>query len=225
MKNLKKQAFGGLLSLFVVLASMLFISAGTLDYWQAWIFLAVFFIITLFITLYLMKNDPQLLERRVKAGPTAEKEKDQQIIQAVASLAFVLIFVVSAIDHRWGWSAVPLYIVVAGDALIALGLIAVFFVFRENSYASATIEVGEQQKLVSIGLYGVVRHPMYAGAFVMLLGVPLALGSWWGLLAVVPLVGAIILRLLDEEKFLVKNLAGYSEYMKKVKYRLLPYIW
>ena len=109
--------------------------------------------------------------------------------------------------------------------IVALGLLIVFFVFRENSFASATIEVGSEQTLVSTGPYAFVRHPMYFGAFVMLLGVPLALGSWWGLLSVIPIVGVIIWRLLDEEVFLEKNLPGYTTYRNGVKYRLLPFIW
>lgn len=225
MNDLNKKAFGGLLGLFIVLASLLFVSAGTLDYWQAWIFLAVFFSITLAVTLYLMKNDPNLLEKRVEAGPSAEKEGGQKIIQSLASLSFVALFIVSALDHRFGWSAVPSYVVAAGDVLVAAGLIAVFFVFKENTYASAIIEVGEEQKLISTGLYGVVRHPMYAGAMVMLAGVPISLGSWWGLIMVVPMASVIIVRLLEEEKFLIINLSGYPEYQKKVRYRLLPHIW
>jgi protein-S-isoprenylcysteine O-methyltransferase Ste14 len=143
----------------------------------------------------------------------------------LASLSFVALFIVSALDHRFGWSAVPSYVVAAGDVLVAAGLIAVFFVFKENTYASAIIEVGEEQKLISTGLYGVVRHPMYAGAMVMLAGVPISLGSWWGLIMVVPMASVIIVRLLEEEKFLIINLSGYPEYQKKVRYRLLPHIW
>jgi len=225
MKNLNIKAFGGLLFLLVALGALLFIPAGTFAYWQAWVFLAVFGFCTLAVTIYLMKKDPALLERRVKAGPGAEKEQTQKIIQSVASLAFIGIFIVSALDHRYSWSAVPLYATIAGDVIVALGLIAVFLVFRENSFTSAVIEVGKGQKLISTGPYAIVRHPMYAGAFIMLLGVPPALDSWWGLLAVIPLILAIVSRLMHEEKFLVKNLHGYGQYMKKIKYRLLPFVF
>lgn len=209
----------------LVLAVAIFLSAGTLAYWQGWVFLAVFFVSVLAITLYLVKNDPGLLERRVQAGPVAEQRAGQQVIQSLASLAFIAIFVVSGLDHRFAWSAVPLAVIVLGDVLVALGLLVVFFVFRENSYTSATIEVGSEQKVVTSGPYAVVRHPMYSGAILMLIGVPLALGSWWGEIGVIVLALVIVLRLLDEESYLAKNLAGYPEYQKIVRNHLIPRIW
>lgn len=225
MKDLNKKALGGLLFLVICLAIMLFLPAWTLDYWQAWTFLAVFTASVLAITVYLMKKDPQLLERRVNAGPGAEKEKSQKIIQFVAQIAFIAVLVFPSVDHRFQWSTVPSYIVVAGDILVALGLLIVFFVFKENTFTSAIIEVGTEQKVISTGPYALVRHPMYIGALVMLLGVPLALGSWWGLFAIIPITLVIVLRLLDEENFLVKTLPDYSEYRNKVRYRLVPFIW
>jgi protein-S-isoprenylcysteine O-methyltransferase Ste14 len=225
MKNLYVKAIAGLLNLVIILAAVLFISAGTLSYWQAWLFLAVFSISVLAITIYLMKNDPHLLERRVQAGPVAEKEKGQQIIQSLASIAFIAIFIIPGLDHRFGWSSVPLFLVLAGDFLVALGLLIVFFVFKENSYTSAVIEVGAEQKIVTTGPYALVRHPMYMGALIMLLGVPLALGSYWGLFMLLPITLVIIWRLLDEEKFLAKNLAGYLNYENKVRYHLIPFVW
>jgi len=225
MTPLNKKAFGGLLQLTVILAASLFVPAWTLSYPQAWVFLAVFFMAVLAITIYLQKNDPKLLERRVKAGSKAETRRSQKIIQFLAAIAFISIFIVSALDHRFGWSVVPLYVVIAGDLLVALGLLIVFFVFRENSFASATIGVATGQRVISTGPYAIVRHPMYSGAFVMLAGVPPALGSWWGLLAVVPIILVIIWRLIDEEKFLQLNLPGYQEYLDNVKYRLVPFVW
>lgn len=225
MKNLYIKAAAGLLNLVVILAVVLFLSAWTLRYRQAWVFIAVFFVSVLAITLYLANNDPGLLERRVQAGPVAEKEKGQQIIQSLASVAFIGIFILSALDHRFGWSSVPLIVTIAGDLLVAFGLLFVFFVFRENSFTSAVIEVGKEQKIVTTGPYAFVRHPMYMGALIMLLGVPPALDSFWGLLMVLLVMLVIILRLLDEEKFLTKNLSGYSEYKNKVRYRLIPFVW
>jgi protein-S-isoprenylcysteine O-methyltransferase Ste14 len=225
MQGLNIKAFGGLLFLIIIMATSLFLPAWDLCYREAWIFLAVFFFPVLAITLYLVKRDPKLLERRVKAGPGAEKVKSQKIIQFLASIAFIMIFTVSAIDHRFKWSMVPVYLVVVGDTLVALGFLIIFFVFKENSFASATIEVGLEQTIVSTGLYAIVRHPMYFGAFVMLIGTPIALGSWWGLLAVIPIIVIIVWRLLDEELFLEKNLPGYLAYRNKVKNRLLPFIW
>jgi protein-S-isoprenylcysteine O-methyltransferase Ste14 len=225
MKALNKKALGGLLRLFVTLAALLFLPAWTLRYWQAWVFLCAFFAPVLGITLYLMKRDPELLERRVDAGPGAEKERTQKIIQALAAIAFIAVILFPAFDHRFGWSRVPAYVAVAGDFLVAIGLVFIFLVFRENTYASGAIEVDAGQKVISTGPYAMMRHPMYTGAIVMLLGVPLALGSWWGLLVLVPFTLVILWRLLDEEKFLARNLPGYSEYRNKVKYRLVPLVW
>jgi protein-S-isoprenylcysteine O-methyltransferase Ste14 len=225
MNQLNIKAFVGILQLFFILGLSIFLPAWTLDYWQAWIVVAVFFACTLAVTVYLMKNDPKLLERRVSAGVGAEQERSQNIIQAFAAVAFIALFVVSALDHRFGWSTVPPYLVALGDILIVLGFYLVFLVFKENSFASGTIEVGAEQCVISTGPYALVRHPMYVGALVMLVGVPLALGSLWGLVAIIPMTLVLIARLLDEEKFLTRNLAGYSEYQSKVRCRLLPLIW
>jgi protein-S-isoprenylcysteine O-methyltransferase Ste14 len=225
MNQLVIRAFAGLLFLLIVMAFIIFVPAWTLDYWQAWIFLVVFFVPPLLITIYLMKHDLKLLERRTTAGPGAEQERSQNIIQALAALAFIAIFIVSALDHRFGWSTVPAYVTALGDVLVIFGFYLVFLVFRENTFASGTIEVVAEQRVISTGPYALVRHPMYIGALVMLVGVPLALGSWWGLLAIVPMTIVLIFRLLDEERFLAKNLAGYSDYQSKVRYHLLPLIW
>jgi protein-S-isoprenylcysteine O-methyltransferase Ste14 len=225
MKNLNTKAFGGLLFLIIALAAALFLPVWTFNYRQAWVFLAVFSVSVFAITLYLMKKDPRLLERRVKAGPIAEKDRKQKIIQSLASIAFIAVIVFPAIDHRLGWSTVPPYIVVIGDIFVALGLLIVFLVFKENTFTSAVIELDAEQKVISTGPYSLVRHPMYIGAIIMLLGIPVALGSWLGLLMIIPITLVIIFRLLDEEKFLAKNLNGYEEYQNKVKYRLIPFIW
>ncbi len=208
MKDLNEKAFGGLFFLMFLITVSLFFPAWTFNYWQAWLFLLVFFVSVLAITLYLMKKDPDLLERRVNAGPGAEKQTSQKIIQSIAGIAFIAIFIVSSIDHRLVWSRVPASLTIAGDVLVALGLLVVFFVFKENTFTSGTIEVAKEQKVIFTGPYALVRHPMYIGAFVMLVGVPFAVGSWWGLLAVIPVVLVIVWRLIDEEKFLAKNLPG-----------------
>jgi protein-S-isoprenylcysteine O-methyltransferase Ste14 len=225
MNTLNIKAFAGLLILLLVMAALLFISAGTVDYWQAWLFLAVYFAPSLAITLYLMKKDPKLLERRMRGGPAAEKEPAQRIIMFFASLGFIALIVVPALDHRFGWSHMPPIVSLAGDGLVMLGWLSIFFVFKENTFTSATIQLAPDQKVVSTGPYALVRHPMYAGALVMFLGIPIALGSWWGLLVLVAMIPALIWRLLDEEKFLSRNLPGYVEYQKKVRYRLIPLLW
>ena len=225
MSSLNKKALGGLLILFLVMAFLLFAPAGTLAYRQGWALLAVYFASSLALTLYLMKKDPALLARRMSGGPFAEKEPVQKIIMAVASLGFIGLLVVPAIDRRFGWSHMPLYATVAGNALVVLGWSGIFFVFRENSFTSATIELAADQKVISTGPYAVVRHPMYAAALLMLFGMPLALGSWWGVLIVVAIVPVLIWRLLDEERFLARNLSGYVEYQSRVHYHLLPLLW
>jgi len=225
MTKLNKKAFAGLLGLLLVMAALLFIPACTVDYWQAWVFLAVFFVPALAITVYLMKRDPKLLERRVYAGPTAEKGRNQKIIQSITSIGFIAMLVVPALDHRFHWSAIPLFVAVAGDVLVAVGFLIIFFVYKENTFASATIEVAPQQNVISSGLYALVRHPMYMGALFLFVGMPLALGSWWGLFAFLLILPALIWRIRDEERLLAKNLPGYSEYLHKVRYRLVPSIW
>ncbi|MBI4165178.1 MAG: isoprenylcysteine carboxylmethyltransferase family protein [Acidobacteria bacterium] len=225
MTSLNIKALGANLGGFLAMAALLFLPAGTLDYWQAWAFLAVFGVSGLAITLYLMKKDPKLLQRRMHAGPTAEKELSQKIIQSIASVGFFAALVFPALDHRFMWSPVAPYVSVAGDVLVALGSLIVILVCRENTFASATIEIAPEQKVVSTGLYALVRHPMYMGALFWFIGMPLSLGSWWGLFVLLLIMPALIWRLLYEEKFLAKNLAGYVDYREKVKYRLVPFVW
>ena len=225
MRSLYLKAFGGLAVLFLIMASLLFVAAGTLHYWQAWLFLAVYFLASLAITLYLINNNRALLARRMSGGPFAEKEPAQRIIMALVSIGFVGLILLPAIDHRFGWSHLSIPAVLAGNALVLLGWLGIFFVFRENSFASATIESAEDQRVVSTGLYAWVRHPMYATLLLMLLGMPVALGSWWGVLVVIAIVPALIWRLTDEERFLVNHLPDYSEYQRRVRYRLLPLVW
>jgi protein-S-isoprenylcysteine O-methyltransferase Ste14 len=225
MDPLNKKALASVLIVVLVMAVVLFVTAGTLDYWQAWTFLAVYLASSLAITVYLMRTDPKLLARRMRGGPTAETEPKQKLIMALTSLGFVALIVLPALDHRFAWSRMPTYVAVAGDVLVALGFIAVLFVFKENSFSSATIELAPDQKVISTGPYALVRHPMYAGALVLLLGIPLALGSWWGLLIVAAMLPALIWRLIDEEDFLAKNLPGYVAYQTNVRYRLIPGLW
>ncbi len=222
MKNLNTKAWLGAIFLAVVMALLLFVPAGTVQYWQAWAYLGVFFGASFLITLYLMKKDPALLKRRLSAGPMAEKEKPQKIIMLLASIGFIASLVVPALNHRFLWSTVPLYAVIAGDILTMLCFYIDFLVFKSNPFTSAIIEISENQKVISTGPYALVRHPMYAGGLLLFIGTPLALGSFWGLFAFVAVLPALIWRLLDEEKFLAKNLPGYVEYCAKVRWRLIP---
>jgi protein-S-isoprenylcysteine O-methyltransferase Ste14 len=225
MTSLALKSIAGLAQLAVIIGLCLFLPAWTLRYWQGWLFLIIFVACSSLVTAYLWKRDPALLQRRVSAGPAAEKEQSQKVIQLFASAAFLGILVVPALDHRFGWSRVPLAAVAAGDVLVAIGFAIVFLVFRENTFTSATIEVSPEQRTISTGSYAIVRHPMYAGALIMLIGAPLALGSMWGLAMVAMMIAVIVWRLLDEEKFLSRNLEGYTSYRERVRYRLLPGVW
>jgi protein-S-isoprenylcysteine O-methyltransferase Ste14 len=225
MNILKIKTLVGLLLLLLVMAALLFIPAWTLDYWQAWAFLVAYFAASLAISLYLMNADPQLLKRRMSGGPFAEKEAAQKIIMVCTSLGFIGLIVVPALDHRFAWSRVSLCAVVAGHVLMLLGWLAIFFVFKVNTFASSTIELASDHKVISTGPYALIRHPMYAGALPLLGGMPIALGSWWGVLVMVVIMPALIWRILDEERFLATNLPGYVEYQRKVRYRLIPRVW
>ncbi len=222
MKSLNTKAWLSLVFLAVVMGLLLFLTAGTAQYWQAWGFLAVFFGASLLLTLYLMKKDPALLRRRLSGGPTAEKEESQKIIMLFASIGFIALLVVPALDYRFGWSSMPLYVVIAGDILIPPGFYIIFLVYKENSFTSATIEVAAGQKVISTGPYAVVRHPMYAGSLLYMLGMPLALGSYWGLVVLAAMTPVLMWRLFNEERFLSKNLPGYTEYCAKVRWWLIP---
>jgi protein-S-isoprenylcysteine O-methyltransferase Ste14 len=225
MNTLTMRALRALLFVVVVMAALLFGVAGTPGYWQAWTFLAVYVALSVAITVYLAKEDPGLLQRRMSGGPLAERRTSQKIIMSVTSLGFIGLIVVPALDHRFGWSQMPPSVALAGDVLMALGWLAIFFVFKENSFTTATIELAPDQRVISTGPYALVRHPMYAGGLVLLLGIPIALGSWWGVLAFVTIMPALIWRLIDEERFLARNLPGYTEYQEKVRYRLIPRVW
>ena len=225
MDALKRKAIEGLLQLALVLALLLFLPAWTLDYWQAWVFLFLFLSASTLISIYVWRKDPKLLARRLNAGPGAEAEPKQKLIQLLASATFIGSAILPAVDHRFGWSHVPVALVLLGDVLIVLGFAIVFLVFKANSFAAATIEIAPDQTAISTGPYAVVRHPMYSGALIMLFGMPLALGSWWGLSMFAGITLTIIWRLLDEENFLVKNLKGYEDYRRKVRYRLVPLVW
>ena len=225
MRNLNVQALLSLVVLAVVMGLLLFIPAGTIYYWQAWVYLLIFMGASLLTTRYLMKKDPALLNRRMRGGPTAEKRRAQKLIMLCMSIGFIALLVVPAFDHRFRWSAMPLSGVIVGDALVAIGFYFIFLVYKENTFTSATIEVAEDQKVISTGPYAIVRHPMYASALLYLVGTPLALGSFWGLLPLAAMMPFLIWRLYDEESFLAGNLPGYTEYQKTVRHRLIPFIW
>ena len=209
----------------VAFGALLFVPAGTFDYWQAWVFIAVFAITTTVPAIYLRAKNPAALERRMHAGPAAESRPVQKIIITGAFLLMPAVMVFSAVDHRFGWSPVPTAVSLIGDVLVVIGLGLTQLVVIQNSYAAANITVEHGQKVVSTGLYGRVRHPMYAGVLIMMAGVPVALGSWWGLVILIPTVIGLAVRILDEENMLNQELDGYREYTEQVRYRLVPHVW
>jgi protein-S-isoprenylcysteine O-methyltransferase Ste14 len=209
----------------VVAGALIFIPAGTLSYWQGWVFIAVFDACSIGIGVYLAIHDPALLARRKRVGPQAETDPAQKIIMSLAVIGFIALIVVPALDYRFMWTPVPAVVALFGDGLIALGFFLVFLVFRENTFGASTIRVEENQRVIDTGPYAHMRHPMYAAALVMLAGIPLALGSWGGLFIVLLFVPILAWRLLAEERYLAVHLPGYADYMRRVRWRLLPGVW
>lgn len=204
---------------------ILLLPAGTLHYWQAWVFIAVFTVATIVPAAYLARTNPAALQRRMRAGPRAEPRTAQKFIITGSFLGLFAAMVFSALDHRFGWSSVPAWLSLLSDVLVATGLGIAMLVVIQNSYAAATVTVEAGQTVVTSGLYRFVRHPMYTGNVIMMIGIPLALGSYWGLLFVVPGTALLALRIFDEEKLLLQELPGYPDYAQKVRYRLAPYLW
>jgi protein-S-isoprenylcysteine O-methyltransferase Ste14 len=209
----------------VAFGLILFLAAGTFNYWQAWVFLVVAALSTSIPGCYLLRTNPVALQRRMLAGPTAETRVVQKVLIVGGYSSLAATFVVSVLDHRFGWSPVPTAICLVGDVLVAAGIVVQMLVVIQNPHAAATVRVEAGQTLISTGLYGLVRHPMYTGNVIMTIGIPLALGSYWGLVFVVPGLIVLTLRVRDEEKLLQEELDGYREYTRKVRYRLVPCMW
>ncbi len=211
---------------FLVLYCMVvFVPAWTISYWQGWAYIAVATTATIISTAYLARTNPAALQRRMQGGPRAESRTTQKILVTAVVVSTLGVMAFSAFDHRMGWSSVPAWVSVVGDALVAAGLAIASLVVVQNAYAAATVRVEEGQRLATDGVYKRVRHPMYIGALIMMLGVPLALGSYWGLLFVPLSVLVFALRILDEERMLTQELGGYREYTQQVRYRLVPHVW
>jgi protein-S-isoprenylcysteine O-methyltransferase Ste14 len=214
---LTKMIFG-----IVLIGAMLFWPAGTFAYFGAWLFIGLLFVPMLILGTVLFIKAPALLKKRLDFK---EKEKTQKGVIALSGLMFPVGFVLSAFDFRFGWSSVPLPAVIVASVLFLIGYGMYGEVLRENAYLSRTVEVQQGQTVVSTGLYGIVRHPMYLATLLMFLPMPLILGSLWGVLVFLPYPAMIVVRLLNEEKLLTRALAGYAEYKKKVKYKLVPFVW
>lgn len=210
----------------VVFGLLIFLSAGTIDYWQAWVFIVVFAASSNGIGIYLALNDPALLERRKNITPAAPASPAQRIMGVLIVVGVLALLVVPALDHRFAWSSMPAFVPILGDSLVLISFVAFYFVFRENSFGASTIEVFEGQQVISTGPYAIVRHPMYSAVVVMCVGAVVALGSWWGLLVIVLMqLPVLAWRILDEENVLNSGLPGYTDYMQKVRYRLIPHVW
>ena len=206
----------------VVMGLLLFGSAGTFRFWHAWIFMAILFIPMFFVVLYLIRNDPALIERRMR---TREKEPFQKKSQIISTILYLLAFLIPGLDHRFGWSSLPVWLIIGAEVIVFLGYMLFFLVLRENSYASRVVDVEADQKVISTGPYALVRHPMYCAALLIFLFSPAALGSLWALAAVVPATSLLVPRIKEEERLLSRELAGYEAYKRKVTYRLIPMVW
>jgi len=211
--------FGGAI---LIISLILFLPAGTIKYWNGWLFIGALFIPVILVLIYLIKNDPELLEKRMK---TKEKEETQKLIIKLSFIPFIISFLTPGFDYRYQWSAVPLWLVIIATVIMLIGYGMFFIVIRQNSYASRVVEVQEKQKLIDTGLYSVVRHPMYLANVIIYLSIPLVLGSYYSLLVISLFLVVFYFRIKNEEEVLKEGLEGYSDYMKKVKYRLIPYVW
>ena len=201
---------------------LIFLPAGTLFYTGGLLFMGLLFVPMLIMGIVMLISARDLLAKRLDAK---EKQKTQKGVQSLSGLVFVGGFVVAGLDFRFGWSSIPLPVVIAASVIFLVGYALYAEVMRENVYLSRTVEVQENQQVVDTGLYGLVRHPMYAVTLWLFLSIPVVLGSWWALLCFLPYAAVFVIRILNEEKVLSEGLAGYTEYKKKVKYRLIPFIW
>lgn len=207
---------------FVIIEAVFYITSGSLAFWQAWIYSLIIFAWAFYISTYFLKRSPEFLERRMKYK---EKELKQKTIIKIGSVIFLISFLIPGLDFRYGWSNMPVWLVLASDAMVIFGYYLVFLAFKENPFAARTVEVFEGQKVIDTGLYSAVRHPMYTGIILMYVFTPTALGSFWALPLVIPIIAIIIFRTLNEEEVLKRDLPGYAAYCEKVRWRLLPHVW
>jgi protein-S-isoprenylcysteine O-methyltransferase Ste14 len=204
---------------------LIFVSAGTFEYWQGWLFLGTFAASASGFTVYLALYDRPLLERRMKAGPQHEQERSQKIIVSLILLTFIALIVLSGLDYRFRWSPVAAPISILANAVMLLSFLFMFWVIRVNSFAASNVRVEPNQRVIDRGPYAYVGHPMYAGAIWLIAVIPLALGSWWSLGLILASAPVLVWRLLDEERILRRDLPGYTEYLRRVRFRLVPFVW
>jgi protein-S-isoprenylcysteine O-methyltransferase Ste14 len=217
-----KHALFSYLKAIAVTAFLIFLPAGTVFYWEAWVFMALFSIPMLLILIYLFKRDRELLKRRLQVK---EKKPGQSILAKMFYISVCLFFFISGLDKRYGWSSVPFIIIVISEILFLAGYLFLFLVFKENKYLAHTVVVEEGQRVVTTGPYAVVRHPMYLAELIMFIFAPISLGSYWAIIVNILLITLLVVRIITEEEVLLKELKGYDEYVKKTRYRLVPGIW
>ena len=205
-----------------VMGLLLFLPAGSWGYWQAWLFLGLLFVPMTCVATWLLVREPELLAKRLSSK---EQEKAQRQVVALSALMFVAGFLLAGFDQRFGWSEMPAWVVAIAAVLMLCGYGLYAEVMRENAYLSRTVEVQENQKVISTGLYGIVRHPMYAATLVLYLAMPIVLGSWVALIPFLAYPFIIARRIRNEEQVLEEGLTGYREYEQQVRYRLIPFIW
>lgn len=220
--KLAGQALIRLLAGVVILGGLFFLTAGTFAYWEAWLYLAALFIPILALFIYLLNNAPDALERRLRMKET---QREQNVVLVLAWIVLFLAVVLPGLDKRFGWSHVPVWVVLVADAVIVLGYGLFALVMRENRYASRVIEVEEGQRVIASGPYAVVRHPMYVAILLIYMATPVALGSWVALAPALLLPFVLAFRIRTEEASLVRDLPGYDAYRQKVRYRLIPHLW
>jgi len=206
----------------VMFALLFFLPAGTWRYWQAWMYIGILIIPMFFVLAYFMKNDPALLERRMKMRE--ERKEQRKIIQA-SGVVFILAYLLPGFDIRYGWSNMPAWVSITAGAILFLSYMLVFRTMQVNSFLSRVIEVADNQKVIDTDVYGIVRHPMYVAMTILYVISPVVLGSWWAVIPALGIILVIVFRILDEEKALEQELSGYVEYKRKVKYRLIPFVW
>lgn len=222
----RKELIGMALSRFIpgilIISALLFIPAGSVRYWNAWLFMGVLFVPMLFVIGYLIIRDPELLYKRTK---TDEKEKTQRKVVLITSFSFLSSFIIAGLDYRFGWSKVPIFFEILSALIVLTGYVLFYIVMRQNSYASRVVEVQEKQKVIDTGLYSLVRHPMYFAAILMFMFMPLVLGSFYALIPLLVFPSQMSTRMKNEEEILEKGLDGYIRYKEKVKYRIIPFVW
>ncbi len=206
----------------LLVAALLFIPAGSLSYFGGWLFMGVLFIPIFIVGIVMMIKSPELLEKRLNAK---EEQSEQKTVLLLSGIMFLAAFIVAGLNYRFGWIILPVWVNIAAAAIFLFGYALYAEVLRENVYLSRTVEVQENQKVIDTGLYGVVRHPMYMSTLILFLALPLVLGSVLSMCIMLFYIPIIIMRIKNEEQVLKDGLEGYAEYMKKVKYRIIPFIW